>query len=147
MEDLAIGRRIKQRRKDLNLIHEEVIERIQGDETVSRTRETFSISHLSRIERGKSGDLKVDDLNAIARALDTNLSWLLGGDSPDLADAVQVFGPVEYLSKSVADIANYYRGALPAERSSIECIFSEIAEYVRGREADESKLRVVTALS
>ena len=89
-----------------------MVDRLKGD-ALLRTggRGTFSISHLSRIERGKWGDLKVEDLRALARVLDTNLAWIMDGDSPDLGKAVAVFGPNEELSKSFADIANFYRGA------------------------------------
>lgn len=90
MNLLELGRRVRRRRKELDLSSEDLAARI------GRTR-----GYISRLENGKAGE-SVTDLMAVARELGTTLAELVGESDaamltelrrrlPDGADTILIF--------------------------------------------------------
>jgi transcriptional regulator with XRE-family HTH domain len=131
VDEVKIGRRLQKRREQLELKQQDVA-----------TRTGVSLSHISRIERGKSGGLKMEDLRKLADALETNISWVLDGDDPSLGEAVEAFAPNSELTRNFADIANFYRSAEAWERRHIERMLGDIADYFRQRDPRVDRLHV-----
>jgi transcriptional regulator with XRE-family HTH domain len=131
LDEVEIGRRLQKRREQLELKQQDVA-----------TRTGVSLSHISRIERGKSGGLKMEDLRKLADALDTNISWVLDGDDPSLTDAIEAFAPNSDLTRNFADIANFYRSAEDWERRHIERMLGDIADYFRQRDPHVDRLHI-----
>jgi transcriptional regulator with XRE-family HTH domain len=141
LDHAAIGRRIKQRRLSLDLQQGEVVERLQRDGMLRRKRgdierDTFSVSHLSRLERGRAGDLKMEDIRALARALDTHVDWLLDGNDPNLSRALESFGPVDSMARAVTSVAALYQAADEKQRQFVENVFVQVAEFLRQHSGD-----------
>lgn len=147
MDQSAIGRRIKQRRLSLELQQGDVIERLQRDGLLRKSRgdverDAFSVSHLSRLERGRAGDLKFEDLRALARVLETSVDWLVDGDDPNLSRAIDAFGPVESVAKALTNISILYQSASEPQRRHIEGAFQHIAQYLREHGSDPEPLEI-----
>ncbi len=64
-----IGRRLKYRRKMLNMTQKELANKV-----------SIHLSTVSRYEKGEIKDCKMPVLESFARALDCNPAWLMGYD-------------------------------------------------------------------
>lgn len=138
MNNLAVGERVRKLRdqkgldqKDLTaLLVRDAVERGRGDQ-ISK-----SVSFVSRLERGKGGELRADDVRALARILDTHIGYLLDGDDPNLARALDAFSVSESMAKAITDIANFFALAQQPDRGHLESALTEIASWCKLRYAD-----------
>lgn len=67
MDNLSIGKRIKQSREDIEITRKELAKRIQ-----------VSASTITRYEQGTIQKIKMPIINSIANALSVNPMWIIG---------------------------------------------------------------------
>ncbi len=145
MDQVSLGRRIKDLREReglhqeelANLLIRDAIRHGRGDDI------NCSVSFVSRLERGKGGESRYEDLRAFARVLHTHVGYIVDGDDPNLARAIEAFSASESAAKAMTDIANFYHSAHPDDRDYLDRLFDKIAVWCRLRYADPLDLRSI----
>lgn len=76
---MDVGKRIKERRKELNISVDELAKRLNKNRTT-----------VYRYEKGDIENLPIDVLDPLAKALDTTPAYLMGWDTKSSKDAVTI---------------------------------------------------------
>lgn len=134
MDSVAIGRRVKLRREQLDLTQQEM-----ADELAKLTG-SFSSSHLSRVEAGKAGGVTMVTLRALAEVLGVGYDWLYEGESAEFMDAVTRMGADPDMAKALISLSGWFEVADEHERDTVRKAIRSLAEMLnrRGTEVTES---------
>lgn len=148
MDLITVGKRVRRLRMGLGINQKELGALLVRD-AIKSGRDVVSQSEafISRLENGRGGELKMEDVRALARVLDTHVGYILDGEDPNLARAVEAFGSSESLSKAITDIANFYQSATASDRASVAETLEKVAVWCRGRYAGTSTLEQTLASS
>lgn len=117
MNNIDLGRRIKQRRTDLGLT--------QGD---IATEVGVAISTIQRYETGSIERVKLPVIEAIARALHVNPDWLVG-KTPDMIDYddgdLLASIPLNYIEACDGDVQRAYKLYQAVEKENLGTPFPD----------------------
>lgn len=102
MTNIEIGKRIKQRRLDLNFTQGDIANEIG-----------VAISTIQRYETGAIDKIKLPVIEAIARVLRVNPDWLIGKSNNMLPSDTDTFSPAAYHPTHRIPILGYISAGLP----------------------------------
>lgn len=121
MDNLSIGKRIKQSREDIEITRKELAKRIQ-----------VSASTITRYEQGTIQKIKMPIINSIANALSVNPMWIIGRSEFIRTSEMKKEWSTSNISltRHEEEFIKKYRALSPAGKATVDAIIEVQYEVV-----------------
>ena len=121
MDNLSIGKRIKQSREDIEITRKELAKRIQ-----------VSASTITRYEQGTIQKIKMPIINSIANALSVNPMWIIGRSEFIRTSEMKKEWSTSNLSltRHEEEFIKKYRALSPAGKATVDAVIEVQYEVV-----------------
>nr|WP_315531089.1 helix-turn-helix transcriptional regulator [Dialister invisus] len=121
MDNLSIGKRIKQSREDIEITRKELAKRIQ-----------VSASTITRYEQGTIQKIKMPIINSIANALSVNPMWIIGRSEFIRTSEMKKEWSTSNISltRHEEEFIKKYRALSPAGKATVDAVIEVQYEVV-----------------
>lgn len=121
MDNLSIGKRIKQSREDIEITRKELAKRIQ-----------VSASTITRYEQGTIQKIKMPIINSIANALSVNPMWIIGRSEFIRTSEMKKEWSTSNISltRHEEEFIKKYRALPPAGKATVDAVIEVQYEVV-----------------
>lgn len=121
MDNLSIGKRIKQSREDIKITRKELAKRIQ-----------VSASTITRYEQGTIQKIKMPIINSIANALSVNPMWIIGRSEFIRTSEMKKEWSTSNISltRHEEEFIKKYRALSPAGKATVDAVIEVQYEVV-----------------
>ena len=121
MDNLSIGKRIKQSREDIEITRKELAKRIQ-----------VSASTITRYEQGTIQKIKMPIINSIANALSVNPMWIIGRSEFIRTSEMKKEWSTSNISltRHEEEFIKKYRARSPAGKATVDAVIEVQYEVV-----------------
>lgn len=121
MDNLSIGKRIKQSREDIEITRKELAKRIQ-----------VSASTITRYEQGTIQKIKMPIINSIANALSVNPMWIIGRSELIRTSEMKKEWSTSNISltRHEEEFIKKYRALSPAGKATVDAVIEVQYEVV-----------------
>lgn len=121
MDNLSIGKRIKQSREDIEITRKELAKRIQ-----------VSASTITRYEQGTIQKIKMPIINSIANALSVNPMWIIGRSEFIRTSEMKKEWSTSNISltRHEEEFIKKYRALSPAGKAAVDAVIEVQYEVV-----------------
>jgi transcriptional regulator with XRE-family HTH domain len=121
LDNLSIGKRIKQSREDIEITRKELAKRIQ-----------VSASTITRYEQGTIQKIKMPIINSIANALSVNPMWIIGRSEFIRTSEMKKEWSTSNISltRHEEEFIKKYRALSPAGKATVDAVIEVQYEVV-----------------
>ena len=121
MDNVSIGKRIKQSREDIEITRKELAKRIQ-----------VSASTITRYEQGTIQKIKMPIINSIANALSVNPMWIIGRSEFIRTSEMKKEWSTSNISltRHEEEFIKKYRALSPAGKATVDAVIEVQYEVV-----------------
>jgi transcriptional regulator with XRE-family HTH domain len=121
LDNLSIGKRIKQSREDIEITRKELAKRIQ-----------VSASTITRYEQGTIQKIKMPIINSIANALSVNPMWIIGRSEFIRTSEMKKEWSTSNISltRHEEEFIKKYRALSPAGKAAVDAVIEVQYEVV-----------------
>jgi transcriptional regulator with XRE-family HTH domain len=125
MDAVAVGQRIEQRRKEMDLTNAELAKRLG-----------CSASHLSRVQNGLVKGLRYDTVRAWADVLHVSPQWLAEGEGGEFRSAANRLGADPDISSSLVTMATWFSTSSEHDKEKLRHILRRLATLLSRRDTE-----------
>jgi transcriptional regulator with XRE-family HTH domain len=125
MDAAAVGRRIEERRKEMDLTNVDMAKKLG-----------CSPSHLSRVQNGLVKGLRYDTVREWAQILGVTPQWLAEGEGGEFRVAVNRLGADPDISRALVTMATWFSTSGEHDREKLRHILRRLADLMSRRDTE-----------